>query len=146
MARSSTVTIEQRAIVLEALEDGASLRVAANAAKLGSEAAIRRLTLLDAHFATQYTHARDMALDKMADEVIAIADDETIDPASRRVRMDARRWYLSKLAPKRYGDRIEHQLTIKHDVAALSTADLEQIAAGGRTLQLDNDTGEVSDH
>ena len=140
------ISNEQRQIVLRTLEDGKSLRDAASAADIGSEATIRRLIMRDDAFAAQYTRARDIALDKMADEVLTIADDETIDPASRRVRMDARRWYLSKLAPKRYGDRMEHTLTVKHDAASLPTAELERIARQGQTLELDNDTGEVSDH
>ena len=126
--------------MLAALEEGASLRAAAESAKLGSEAAIRRLVLKDAHFATQYTRARDMALDRMADEVIAIADDQTLDPNARRVMMDARRWYLSKMAPKRYGDRIEYQHSITLDVQSLPTAELELLVAQQRqTLQLEAD-------
>ncbi len=59
--------------------------------------------------AAQYTRARDMGLDRMADEVIAIADSSTSETfQTSRLQFDARRWYLSKLAPKRYGDKIQH--------------------------------------
>lgn len=76
-------------------------------------------------FSTQYARARDIGLDAMADEVLELADDGTNDWVERRLksgdtdtvlngeavarsrlRFDARRWYLSKLAPKRYGDRV----------------------------------------
>lgn len=61
----------------------------------------------------------------MADEVMDISDDgandwmQRNDPdnpgyvvngehqARSRLRVDTRKWYLSKLAPKRYGDKIE---------------------------------------
>lgn len=131
-------TSEQRSIVLSALENGASLRTAAEQARLGSEAAIRRLVANDPHFATQYTRARDLGLDALADQVIAIADDQTLDPNSRRVMMDARRWYLSKLAPKRYGERMEHTHTVSLEVNMLPTADLERLVAQ-HTLQLEAD-------
>ncbi len=36
-----------------------------------------------------------------------IADDLSEDSNSRRVRIDTRKWLLSKMAPKRYGDRLE---------------------------------------
>jgi transcriptional regulator with XRE-family HTH domain len=48
----------------------------------------------------------------------------------------------------RYSDtRTQHvNVTVRTDASQLSTAELEQIALQGKTLQLDNDTGEVSDH
>ncbi len=48
-----------------------------------------------------------MGLDAIAEETFEISDDKDDDPASRRVRVDTRKWLLSKLAPKKYGDRIE---------------------------------------
>lgn len=60
-------------------------------------------------FAEQYARSRDIGLDMVADHVIAIADGEDSegDTARDRLRFDARRWYLSKMAPKRYGDKLE---------------------------------------
>ena len=133
-----SLTHEQRAIVLRAIESGASMRTAADQAQLSSHAAIRRLVANDPHFAAQYTRARELGLDALADQVIEIADDQTLDANARRVMMDARRWYLSKLAPKRYGERTEHLLTVTHDVAALPTAELERLVAQ-HTLQLEAD-------
>lgn len=80
-------------------------------------------------FFGQYTRARDVALDDMADEIMEIADDGSNDWMERhdkegnslgwyvngealgrsRLRFDARRWFLSKLAPKRYGDKLQHE-------------------------------------
>lgn len=82
-------------------------------------------------FYTQYARARDLGLDAMADELLEIADDGTNDWQDRldgdgnptgqkvvdhehvtrsRLRVDSRKWYLSKLAPKRYGERIAQQM------------------------------------
>ena len=129
---------EQRQTVLQALEQGGSLRTAAQLAGIGSASTIKRLVASDNHFAAQYTRARELGLDALADQVIEIADDQTLDANARRVMMDARRWYLSKLAPKRYGERTEHLLTVTHDVAALPTAELERLVAQ-HTLQLEAD-------
>lgn len=73
-------------------------------------------------FAAQYAQARDLGLEAMADELFDIADETTKDTFTdkdgndrpnnewitrSRLRVDTRKWYLSKLAPKRYGDRLD---------------------------------------
>lgn len=47
----------------------------------------------------------------MAEEILAISDDPNEDPQSRRVRVDARKWLMSKWAPKKYGDKLEVEQT-----------------------------------
>lgn len=85
-------------------------------------------------FYPQYARARDIGLDVMADDLLDIADDgnndyvvrtnedgseyENVDHehiARSRLRVDARKWYLCKLAPKRYGDKqqMEHTGSVK---------------------------------
>lgn len=77
------------------------------------------------NFSDQYARARDVGLDVLAEQVLEIADDAQNDWMQRnapdnpgwdangehmqrsRLRFDARRWYLSKLAPKRYGDKLD---------------------------------------
>jgi len=68
---------------------------------------VREWILADLHhFATRYARARDKGLDNMADECLVIADSATAEDAqARRLSVDTRKWYLSKLAPKRYGDQ-----------------------------------------
>ena len=123
-----TISAEQRETVLAALEEGKSLRDAAAVAELGSEAAIRRLVAKDEAFATQYARARDIGLDKMADEALAITDDATPgDVNVARLRFDARRWYLSKLAPKRYSDKLDLSGSIKASVTLRTTPEDEAL-------------------
>ena len=45
-------------------------------------------------------------LRKMADDILDIAD-ESGDPHRSRLRVDTRKWLLSKALPKIYGDRLE---------------------------------------
>ena len=56
-------------------------------------------------FAKRYARARSEGLDVIAEQMVEIADDDTDDPQSRRVRVDTRKWLLSKLRPDKYGDR-----------------------------------------
>jgi hypothetical protein len=60
-------------------------------------------------FAAKYASARDFGIDHQVEGVIDLADDESIPVESRRIRVDARKWAISKMAPKKYGDRIQHE-------------------------------------
>lgn len=57
-------------------------------------------------FAKQYAHAREMQAETFADRIV---DDAMIaeDAALGRLRMDALKWAASKLAPKKYGDKVQ---------------------------------------
>jgi len=62
-------------------------------------------------FASAYARARDDRADTLADQITDIADDESIPPDSRGVRVDARKWVAAKLLPKRYGDKVTQEHT-----------------------------------
>ena len=81
----------------------------------------------DAIFADEYTQAREISADTLADDCIAIADEVKnagqMDSArvnAARLRVDARKWVASKLKPKVYADRIETvtsgHLTVSHSI------------------------------
>lgn len=70
-----------------------------------------------AEFAEQYARAREAQADHYVDEIINIADQPNVrtdvegnvvtsDPQRDRLRVDARKWVASKLAPKKYGDKV----------------------------------------
>lgn len=51
--------------------------------------------------------AKNTRIDAFDDDILAIADDDTLDPADRRIRTDNRRWLLSKLRHKTFGDKLD---------------------------------------
>ena len=71
----------------------------------------------DAALAERYARARESLIEHIAAETIAIADEPAallptgaIDSAAvqkQRLQIDTRKWLLSKLAPKKYGEKIE---------------------------------------
>ncbi len=64
-------------------------------------------------FRHKYARAREDQADYLADEIIDIADEPVTcneDVARNRLRVDARKWVASKLKPKKYGDKIEHEV------------------------------------
>jgi hypothetical protein len=66
----------------------------------------------DSHpdFAERYSHARARCADTLAGRVIDEAMNSHDAPIGR-LRMDALKWYASKLAPKKYGDKVEVEQT-----------------------------------
>ena len=71
----------------------------------------------DAELANKYTRAREDLLERMASDLIDIADrpvgstdsgaTDSGAVADKKVQIDTRKWLLSKLAPKKYGEKLE---------------------------------------
>ena len=79
----------------------------------------------DADLAAQYAQAREDRADVIFDEILEIADDATNDWMERngdnakgwvengehiqrsRLRVDARKWMVGKMNPKKYGDKLD---------------------------------------
>ena len=109
-----------QAVIDVMASDGLSLRKCC--LQVGLDAA-RFLRAVDAdpNLAKQYARARQALLDKMADEILELADapvpvldNGATDNAlvrQRQLQVDTRKWFLSKLAPKVYGDRLDVSVT-----------------------------------
>jgi hypothetical protein len=121
--RPTKFTQEIARHICEQLAKGKSLRrICAESEDFPHESTVRLWVVDDVQgFYTQYVRARDIGLDAMADEMLDIADDGENDYVERErkdgsvfialdreavarsgLRVDTRKWYLSKLAPKRY--------------------------------------------
>ena len=72
-------------------------------------------------FSEQYARAREAQADKLAEEALTIADDGRSDTyvdgdgnvktdteviQRSKLRVDTRKWLASKMAPKKYGDKV----------------------------------------
>lgn len=91
------------------------------------ESTVRKWALEDRDgFSAQYATAREIGYQSMADELLDIADDSSGDVqsdedgnkkfngefASRsRLRVDTRKWLLSKALPKVYGEKVVQEHT-----------------------------------
>lgn len=74
-------------------------------------------------FSTKYARAREVGYERLADELLDIADEAEVAAkydgedvrldlsatavARNRLRIDTRKWMLSKMLPKVYGDKLE---------------------------------------
>lgn len=90
------------------LADGLTLNAICQLEGMPTERAVRLWALDAAHpFSPKYTRGRELGYQRMADELITIADGKPdADPQRDRLRLDTRKWLLSKALPKIYGDKI----------------------------------------
>ena len=97
-----------------------------------------------AEFSKQYTRAKEDCADYIAAEIVEIADDGSRDYvkttdgrevpdydhiARSRLRVDARKWYASKLAPKKYGDKVDHEVSGPNGGAIESKVTVEFVSS-----------------
>lgn len=114
--------------ICECLADGMTLRETCRQEGFPPESTVRRWVLDNREgFAAQYTRAREIGYHSMADELLEVADNGSNDWMLRlsdddygkelyvlngehvqrsRLRLDTRKWLLSKALPKVYGEKL----------------------------------------
>ena len=92
-------------LILERLSQGQMLNSICAEDGMPSVPHVMRWILDDSTFRESYSRARITGYDIMAENIVSIADNMLEDPRSRAVRIDARKWILSKLRPEQYGDQ-----------------------------------------
>lgn len=131
MARRSS---DIRDIIISRLADGESLRAICRTDGMPNRSTIMRWLDDDADFATKYARAKDIGLDERAEKLADDMDAET-DVSRAKLKFEYGRWYLSKLAPKKYGDKTllgsdpENPLpaAVTLDASKLSTEALREV-------------------
>ncbi len=119
------------------MSEGETLRKVCRDPAMPARSTVYRWLSKNPAFANQYAQAREMLVEAWADEIIEIADDGTTDYITKvgrngaeyeavdqdhiqrsRLRVDARKWLLSKLNPGQYGDHmeVEHTGGVDHRV------------------------------
>lgn len=126
--RPSSFTDELANRICDALADGRSLRSICLDDDMPSQTTVFRWLADDRYtaFRESYARAREAQADAIFDEILDIADDGSNDWMERKrqdgsidevvdhehiqrskLRVDARKWMAGKLAPKKYGDRLD---------------------------------------
>ena len=95
---------EIRNAVLRRLEEGEALRAICRDPDMPDKVTVWRWIDEDEAFRSQYAQARakgyDERAERMEENVLAEPD-----VARARLLFDQQRWYLGKMAPKKYGDK-----------------------------------------
>jgi hypothetical protein len=155
MARPSDYNQEIAAAICAEIVDGMSLRSICRKDDMPAISTVMLWLSRHAEFSEQYAHARDAQADTLADELLEICDDATNDWMDKelrnskgevtgsitvvdqehinrsRLRVETRKWIASKLKPKKYGDRLTVDSTVKHSADAYSDDELAHIASTG---------------
>ena len=132
MGRPTEYTAEIATEICRLLAEGQTLREVCRAEGMPPESTVRLWALDDREgFAAHYARARELGYQAMADELLEVADDGKNDWMERqnddgsfyqvngehiqrsRLRVDTRKWLLSKALPKVYGDKIVQEHTGK---------------------------------
>ena len=113
---------------------------------------------VDKEFSDRYARAREQQAEHYLDEIIAISDDVTLDeiidgegnPRTNheaiqrsRLKVDTRKWAMSKLAPKKYGDKIQQEIVganggaIQVNTTAMSAEEAYNLLINGGTIKTD---------
>ena len=131
---------EQFDNVIEHIEEGNSLRDALRQSESPSSKTFYEWIDLDEDKRKRYARACSKRADEIFEDIIKIADeteDDTIEITEdgvvktkvdheniqrAKLRVDARKWMLGKMNPKKYGDKVEQ--TIKTDNSPFTPIDL----------------------
>jgi hypothetical protein len=139
--------------ICNGLMEGLSLRELCRRDGFPPESTVRTWILKDSdpEFTAQYARAREVQTERFADELIELADSKqgdietvynedgsTYERVNReviernRLQIETRKWVISKILPKKYGDKVNLELSgnINHTAnpaEALTTGTLEAI-------------------
>ena len=106
------------------LAEGQSVRTICNDEDMPNRSTIYRWLRLQEGFSDQYARAKEDATEALVEDMLDIADHGNLrDTARARLRYDARRWYLSKLKPKKYGDSSKLDIDANVNVGRLIITD-----------------------
>jgi hypothetical protein len=166
IGRPSSYSQEIADRICSELAEGKSMRAVCKADGMPSMQTVFSWLRTLPTFLEQYTRAKDEAADALVDEMLDIADEATNDwmevhdkdnPGYRlngeainrsRLRVDTRKWIAAKLKPKKYGERVQAELTGK-DGGPIETADVTEVELARRiafTLQSGASKSEPTEH
>lgn len=110
VGRPSKFSQDMAEKICEQIANGKSLRAICAEDDMPPMKTIYRWLEANEEFRHQYARARDRQADHYFEEIVEIADSVEADSAAvakARLQVDARKWTLSKLAPKKYGEKTE---------------------------------------
>lgn len=113
MARPTKFNDKLAKTILKRLQEGESLHSICRDGDMPNRSSVHLWLANDSSFSDQYAHAKALAAEKRAEEIIEIADEaqhaeSSVAVQAAKLRIDARQWYTKVTAPKKYGtDHVE---------------------------------------
>ena len=126
------------ATICREIAEGRSLRSVCRDEGMPNLATVMRWINEDADFSRAYDVAREMRGDRFGEQVADIAQEcyrGELDPNVARVAGALLQWAASRMAPKKYGDRIEQTVKVQDSGAAHLDA-VRKLAAQRRAARV----------
>ena len=141
---------EMSDLICERIAEGLSVVELCKPDDMPSKSSVFKWLAENEGFSDKYVRACETRTELIADEMLNIADDGSNDWMERkdgegnvigtkpdneaiqrsRLRVDTRKWILSKLQPKKYGERVTQDVNLTGSITAL----LGEIDGTGRNL------------
>lgn len=107
VGRPTLYSLETADVILERLANGESMVQICASDEMPGLRTVMRWAKDNDDFGTEYAQAREAQAEVMDDKILTAADGAKADPQAARVQIDAYKWRAAKLAPKRYGEKID---------------------------------------
>lgn len=145
--RPSTYTAEKADEILQRLAAGETLRGICRDEHMPPSSTVRWWVVNDEGpgFAARYACAREMGMDELGDEIVEIADETSKDTVTdaqgndrantewisrSKLRVDTRKFLMSKIAAARYGDKLDVAVSGDVSFGARLAASRTKLSAG----------------
>ena len=138
----STYTPEIAARICEEIASGKSLKKVCAIAGMPAMSTVFLWIARHKDFSENYTRAQSDRVVAWSEEIVDIADNSKADTNRARLRVDTRKWLMSKMDPKKYGDRQEHRHTGANG-GPIQTVDLTKLS-GDELAQLESIFGPLA--
>jgi Bacteriophage Sf6, terminase small subunit-like len=152
--RSGSQPVYTRAIadeILDRLASGESLRSICRDAHMPSEKAVKNWTVERADtFGREYMRARELGYDSIAEGLLEFGQGEVTGPDGyvdngeiQRLRLlsENRKWLLSKMMPRQYGDKVTQEIVGDADQPLITRIELVPVdPRPHRTIDADDAT------
>lgn len=122
LGRPSSFTDEMAERICSEMASGRSLRSVCRDKGMPSDRTVFRWLASNDAFCQQYARAMEARTNALAEDILDIADDNEHDVritddgrelvnsdviARAKLRVDTRKWLMSKMAPKKYGEKLD---------------------------------------
>ncbi len=151
LGRPTDYTTDLISTICERLASGESMRSVSRDDAMPAMSTLFRWLREHEEFKEQYAIAKDESADALVEDMLDIADNQVEQPLlveglplvidgnvvmikdavsvnHARLRVDTRKWYASKLKPKKYGDRVQNDINI-NDYTGLSSDERQRMIA-----------------
>lgn len=150
--RPTTYTLELADNICERLAAGESMRSVARDESMPAMSTLFKWLREHEVFSEQYAKAKEESADALVEDMLFIADNaaspvivdgavlmgadgepvmvaDSAAVAHARLRVDTRKWSASKLKPKKYGEKIQQDITVKTKLEDMTNEELDAFIA-----------------